>query len=305
MTETRQATPHAMEDRPLAGHPHPRRPFHWKLYICEMVAMAVMMVCGIVSVALLTTPLTSVGRVLALHPLVQTALCGLFFGLSGTIAAFTPFGRVSGAHLSPSISVAFSLAGRLRSIDLCGYVVAQMAGACLATFFLAELGGIWPFWGRMAHVSSYAATVPFSGVAILWPLMTETLLTLFLVLLVCRLAAHPLLKWITPWAGGLYFLICNPISAWLSGNSSNLARSFGPALFSDQWGGFWIYVVGPFAGASLAIWVLRSNLLGRIDLEEARLVNFGHHGRVPSLWHPGQPHTKGPKPSSQCSEENK
>ncbi|NHN87092.1 MIP/aquaporin family protein [Acetobacter conturbans] len=293
MTETRQTDPHDVEDRPLAGHPHPDRPFHWKLYACEMVATVVLMVCGIVSVALLTTPLTPVGRALASHPLLQTGLCGLFFGLSGTVAAFTPFGRVSGAHLSPSISLAFSLAGRLSAIDFCGYMAAQMTGACLATFFLAELGRFWPFWGRMAHVSSYAATVPFDGVAILWPLVTETLLTLFLVLMVCRLAAHPGLKWLTPWAGGLYFLICNPISAWLSGNSSNLARSFGPALFSGQWGGFWIYAAGPFIGASLAVLVLRSNLLGRIDLEEARLVNFGHHGRIPSLWHAGRRRPEG------------
>ncbi|NHO55302.1 porin [Acetobacter estunensis] len=294
MTETRQTTGlrEIEDDRPLAGHPHPRHPFHWKLYFCEMVATAVLMVCGIVSVALLTTPLTPIGRPLGPLPLVQTALCGLFFGLSGTIAAFTPFGRVSGAHLSPSISLAFSLAGRLSTLDFCGYVIAQIVGASLATLFLAELGHIWPFWGRMAQLSSYAATVPFEHITIMWPLITETLLTLFLVLMVCRLAAHPFLKWLTPWAGGLYFLICNPISAWLSGNNSNLARSFGPALFSGQWGGFWIYITGPFLGASLAVWVLRSNLLGRIDLEEARLVNFGHHGRIPSFWHPGRRRTQ-------------
>ncbi|AQU87580.1 porin [Komagataeibacter nataicola] len=288
MTAPRQTGSPPQEDRPLAGAAHPDHPLHWKLYACEMVATMVLMLCGIVSVAVLTTPYTPIGRALAPHPLVQTALCGLFFGLSGTVAAFTPFGQVSGAHVSPSVSLAFSLAGRLGVIDLCGYVAAQMTGACLATILLAGLGHVLPVWGQMAQASAYAATIPFAHVSVLWPLVTELVLTVLLVLMICYLAAHPVLKWLTPWAGGLFFLACNPISAWLSGNSSNLARSFGPALIAGQWQSFWIYALGPFMGAALAIAIIRSRLLGRIEVEEARLVNFGHHGRIPSLLHPGR-----------------
>ena len=288
MTESRQSGSRPIEDRPLAGMPHPDHPFHWKLYGCEMVATVVLMLCGIISVTVLTAPFSVIGRDLAPHPLLQTALCGLFFGLSGTVAAYTPFGRVSGAHVSPSVSLAFSLAGRLGGVDLCGYVAAQRAGAGVATVLLALFGHLLPGGGRMVHESAYAATVPFSGVAVIWPLVTEVALTALLVLMLCCLAAHPTWKVVTPWAGGLFFFICNPISAWLSGNSSNLARSFGPALMAGQWQAFWIYVLGPFMGAALAIWLLRSRLLGRIEVEEARLVNFGHHGRIPSLLHPGR-----------------
>ncbi|MCE2565295.1 MIP/aquaporin family protein [Komagataeibacter sp. FNDCF1] len=287
MTATRPPDSPPIMDLPLAGAPHPDHPLHWKLYGCEMVATMALMLCGIVSVTVLTTPYTPIGRALAPHPIVQTALCGLFFGLAGTVAAFTPFGRVSGAHVSPSVSLAFSLAGRLGGVDLCGYVVAQMAGACLAAMMLAALGHVLPVWGEMVRAAAFAATVPFSGVAVIWPLVTEMVLTCLLVIMLCALAAHPVLKWFTPWAGGVFFLVCNPVSAWLSGNSSNLARSFGPALMAGRWESFWIYALGPFMGAALAIWVLRSRLLGRIEVEEARLVNFGHHGRIPSLLHPG------------------
>jgi hypothetical protein len=40
-----------------------------------------------------------------------------------------------------------------------------------------------------------------------------------------------------------------------SGSSVNPARSLGPALVGDQWHDFWIYVVGPAAGAILG-WVI-------------------------------------------------
>lgn len=39
-------------DRPLAGEPHPERPFHWRLYLCEMVATAVLMVIDLARVLL-------------------------------------------------------------------------------------------------------------------------------------------------------------------------------------------------------------------------------------------------------------
>ncbi|BAK84163.1 porin [Komagataeibacter medellinensis] len=288
MTATRPPDTPPPTDRPLAGLPHPDHPLHWKLYGCEMVATMVLMLCGIVSVTVLTAPYTPVGRALATHPEIQTMLCGVFFGLAGTVAAYTPFGRVSGAHVSPSVSLAFSLAGKLAGMDLCGYVAAQMVGACLAALLLAGLGHVLPIWGDMARAATFAATVPFSGVAVIWPLVTEMVLTCLLVIMLYALAAHPVLKWFTPWAGGVFFGLCNPVSAWLSGNSSNLARSFGPALVAGQWESFWIYALGPFMGAALAVLLLRSRLLGRIEVEEARLVNFGHHGRVPSLLHPGR-----------------
>jgi aquaporin Z len=40
----------------------------------------------------------------------------------------------------------------------------------------------------------------------------------------------------------------------------NPARSLGPALIGGQWTDWWAYVVGPVAGAALAVgfaWVLR------------------------------------------------
>lgn len=59
--------------------------------------------------------------------------------------------------------------------------------------------------------------------------------------------------------GGTIALI-GLFAAPISGASMNPVRSLGPALVSGKLADAWIYIVGPFAGALLAVivaWLLR------------------------------------------------
>jgi len=277
-------------DRPLAGEPHPDRPFHWRLYGCEAVATAVLMMVGLTCVILLTAPGTAIAALMAQHPHIQTALCGLCFGLAGTIAAMTPFGRVSGAHLNPSMTLAFMLSRKLVWIDAIGYALAQILGALSGTFIVYGLGILITPWGTLATAAHYGATIPDADISIYYALLSETVVTAALVGALYWLAAHPRYKAVTPWIGGLFFFLMNPLTAWLSGNSVNFARSLAPALFAGELPGLWIYLIGPLVGSALAVVVIQSDIFGKIHLLEARLVNFGHHGRVPHLENPDFKH---------------
>ncbi|MBB3884159.1 MIP/aquaporin family protein [Acetobacter oeni] len=277
-------------DRPLSGEPHPDRPLHWRLYWCEALATAVLMIAGLTCVILLTAPGTYFAGLLAPHPVIQTALCGLCFGLAGTVAAMTPFGKVSGAHLNPSVTLAFMLSKKIVWIDALGYIIAQIIGATLGTAAVYAVGAIFAPWHLFSTEVNYGATIPYTHISIWYALASETLVTGLLIVTLYWLAAHPRYKWITPWIGGVFFLIMNPITAWLSGNSANFARTFGPDLFAGNWSGLWIYLIGPFIGSSLAVWALQADVFGKLHLLEARLVNFGHHGRVPHLEDPDFKH---------------
>jgi len=280
-------------DRPLAGEPHPGKPLHWKLYACEAVATGILMIIGIVTNTLVLAPSSPLSSFLLGHPLLQTALAGFFFGSAGTLAAFTRFGKVSGAHLNPSITLAFMLNKKIVPLDALGYFFAQVVGACGGTALVALLAVCFHPWARMVSSVNYVATLPTTHFSIWWSVLAELVLTLLLVLSIYWFAAHKRFRLITPWLGGFYFLVMNPIMAWITGDSTNFVRSLAPDIFSGNVPTLWVYLLGPLLGSALAVLILKSDIFGKLHLMEARIVNFGHHGRVPSL---EEPEAVGPAP---------
>ncbi len=154
-------------------------------------------------------------------------------------------GAVSGAHLNPVVSLAFALRGDFPWKRLPGYVLIQLVGATLACLFL------YAVFGNVEHLG---ATLPGPGYASWQALLMEVALTGTLVSVILGTAsAAQNVGAIAALGVGGYIALAGLWSAPVSGTSMNPARSFGPALVSGDFRGYWVYVLGPIAGALIAV----------------------------------------------------
>jgi aquaporin Z len=154
-------------------------------------------------------------------------------------------GAVSGAHLNPAVSLAFALRGDFPWKRVPGYVVIQLLGATLACLFLDAV------FGDIQHLG---ATLPGAGYANWQALLMEIVLTAALVSVILGTAstAQNVGRVAAIGVGG-YVALAGLWAAPVSGTSMNPARSFGPALVSGDFSGYWVYLLGPIAGAVIAV----------------------------------------------------
>ena len=165
----------------------------------------------------------------------------LVFGLVVMVMVYAT-GHLSGAHINPAVTIAFTLTRHFRARDAVAYVVAQLIGATAAALVLLA---IWP-----DQPADLGATVPSVGAGSAF--VYELVLTAFLMFVIMAVATDTRAVGAAAAIAiggtvGLDALFGGPVT----GASMNPARSFGPALAAGQWHEFWLYVAGPVLGAGL------------------------------------------------------
>jgi aquaporin Z len=164
------------------------------------------------------------------------------FGLI-VMALIYSLGEISGAHLNPAVTVAFTVAKRFPLKTLPIYIISQLGGALMASFSLKFL---FPA-NELLGVTLPAGTEIQSFIL-------ESILTFFLMLVIMSVAIGS--KEQGMFAGlaigsvvGLEAMFAGPVS----GASMNPARSIAPAIASGHLTHLWLYIAGPIAGAVAAI----------------------------------------------------
>jgi aquaporin Z len=219
---------------------------HWQEYLAEALGLGLFMVAAGVVATVLDSPGSPMHSWVA-DADVRRALAGVAMGITAVGLIYSPWGKRSGAHMNPAVTLAFLHLGKIRPRDALSYIAAQFAGGLVGVLLVAGLMGD----AFVDSPVSYAATMPGpAGVAVAF--VAELVISFILLFAILIVAAHPRHSQRAGLVAGVLIALYISVEAPLSGMSMNPARSFASAAPGALWTSLWIYFVAPPLGMLLA-----------------------------------------------------
>jgi aquaporin Z len=227
---------------------------HWREYLMEATELGALMLSTCMFGTLLYSS-DSPLNYLALPSDLRPVLMGIAVATTTFLIIRSPFGRRSGAHFNPAVTLAFLWLRRTHRWDALCYVVAQFLGAVTGVLVAHEVVGM-----RLSSAPvQYLVTLPGSyGRPAAF--IAEFLLSGLLMGVVLYASNHRLLARFSPILVALVTIFYYALCSSISGFSVNPARTFSSALFAWIWQGIWIYFSAPCLGmlTSAAMYIKRA-----------------------------------------------
>jgi aquaporin Z len=262
---------------------------HWPEYLIEGWALGMFMISAGTIATLIEHPASPLRLAIGSDTWRRVAI-GVAMGLTAIVLIYSPWGKRSGAHMNPAVTLAFLHAGRVNRWDAVFYILAQfIGGAAGVVLVLALLGHAFA-----APPVNYVATLP-GPLGWQVALLAEFVISLGMMTMVLRVSSSPRFMRLTGLGAGLLVAIYISLEAPLSGMSMNPARSVASALPGHLWSHLWIYLIGPVAGMQSAVLIDRwlrgpqaVSCAKLVHTPQQRCIFCGHEpGRaIDSLPHP-------------------
>jgi aquaporin Z len=255
---------------------------HWPEYLMEAAEAGLYLLSACVVATLLWHPASPLQGHLASEA-VRRFLMGVAMGATVIGIVLSPWGKQSGAHFNPAVTVTFYRLGKVALWDTVCYCAAQflgaVAGVAIATLVLQ---------GAPAHKAvRFAATIPGNyGESIAFA--AELAISFILMMAVLVTSNHKVLAPYTRYFAAVLVASFIAFESPLSGMSTNPARTFGPALYGNYWHALWIYFIAPPMGMLAAgeVFLLarqgKAPYCAKLDHENEKRCIFCHSGPNPA-----------------------
>ena len=212
----------------------------------EAARLGLFMISACVFVVLLEYPASPARHALP-EAWLRRTLIGVAMGLTAIGIIYSPWGKRSGAHINPAVTLTFFRLGKVAPWDALFYVVAQFVGATAGVLLSA--------WGLGMPIADpavrYVVTVPgMRGVAAAF--VAELVISFGLMWMVLWTTNTPRLAPLTGLFAGSLVALYIAVEAPLSGMSMNPARTAGSAIGAQAWTALWVYFIAPPLGMLLA-----------------------------------------------------
>jgi len=219
---------------------------HWPEYLIEAICLGLFMVSACSFTVLLQHPASAIRQMLP-SAVVRRLLTGVGMGATAIALVYSPWGKQSGAHLNPSVTLAFFRLGKIELWDACFYVVAQFIGGILGVLFSSLI------WGRAIAEQNvrYAATLPGPrGTRVAF--VAEMVISFVMMTMILNVSNSAHITRFTGVIAGALVATYVTLESPLSGMSMSPARSFASAATGELWNSLWIYFTAPPLGMMLA-----------------------------------------------------
>ena len=219
---------------------------HWPEYLMEAAGLGIFMISAAIFTTVLEYPASPVRQAIA-EPFLRRTLVGIAMGLTAIAIIYSPWGKQSGAHLNPAITLTFFWLGKIEPWDALFYVLAQFAGGIAGVLLVAA-----PLGKPIADPAvNYVVTIPGSS-GIVVAFLAELVISFVLMLEVLIMSNSSRLSRFTGALAGLLIAVYIALEAPYSGMSMNPARTVASAVAAHLWTAWWLYFTAPPLGMLLA-----------------------------------------------------
>ena len=210
---------------------------HWPEYLIEAWCLGTFMVSACFFGVLLFHPGSPAAN---LDPALRDVVMGIAMGTTAVAIITSPWGRRSGAHFNPAVTMTFLRLGKIGKPDAAYYVLFQFAGG-IAGVYLS-----WLLLGDLLANSAvnFVVTVP-GGYGVVAAFVAEVVISFLLMTTILLTSNSARLARLTPVVAGCLVAFYISVESPVSGMSMNPARTFASAIVSGNWASWWVYFTAP------------------------------------------------------------
>jgi len=221
---------------------------HWPEYLIEAWALGTFMIAAGAVGTLLAYPGSPLHAAFP-DPTLRRVLAGLAMGTTAIALIYSPWGKRSGAHMNPAVTLTFLRLGKVRGWDAVFFIAAQFIGGTLGVLLIAAIAGM----AFTAPPVNYVATLPAPSAdgmssAVGTAFAAEAVISAVLMLAVLIVSSSKRFAPFTGIVAGCLVALYISVEEPLSGMSMNPARTFASAAPAMHWQHLWLYFTAPVLG---------------------------------------------------------